>query len=207
MSSAFPVAGSVYTYASRSLGDICWLFRRLGIRWILLLTLTLWLHRDTYGCVGVPKGVWVVGLLSFSTVVNFFGIETTTRMNITLLGLQLVLLAVFLILGIVALIHGVGVCPFTSPDYNAKVFAPSLVLDALACGVWLLSFDADLDPRRRDGRSAALFVGAPRCCSFALPHFSSWRQTYLASLFVLGRTHFVAGLMQPKPLLRNRSDD
>ena len=74
---------------------------------------------------GVPKGVWVVLLLSFSTVVNFFGIETATRVNIVLLGLQLVLLAIILVLAVIALMQGVaGAHLSITPLYNAKLVSP-----------------------------------------------------------------------------------
>jgi amino acid transporter len=198
MSSAFPVAGSVYTYASRSLGEIAGFFAGWGILLDYLLTPTLIyvvcaiaIHTVVPG---VPKGVWVVGLLSFSTVVNFFGIETATRVNITLLGLQLVLLAVFLILGIVALIHGVGGAHLSiTPLYNAKVFSPSLVFGALSLAVLsFLGFDA-ISTLAEETKGGPHLVGRATMLSLCLAAFLFVAQTYLASLFVLGRTHFAPG--------------
>ena len=148
MSLAFPVAGSVYTYASRSLGEVAGFFAGWGILLDYLLTPTLIyvvcaiaVHTVVPG---IPKGVWVVLLLSFSTMVNFFGIETATRINIALLALQLVLLAVFLVLAVIALMHGVaGAHLSITPLYNSKLITPHIIFGALSLAVLsFLGFDA-----------------------------------------------------------------
>src|SRR5579872_7005861 len=89
MSRAFPVAGSVYAYASRSLGPTVGFFAG----WALLLDYLLLPTLNYVACAiamhatwpDVPKPVWVVTLLTIATVVNYFGITTTARMNTVML--------------------------------------------------------------------------------------------------------------------------
>ena len=198
MSLAFPVAGSVYAYASRSLGEVAGFFAGWGILLDYLLTPTLIyvvcaiaVHTVVPG---VPKGVWVVLLLTFSTVVNFFGIETATRVNIALLALQLVLLAVFLILAVIALLHGVaGAHLSIAPLYNAKVITPHVIFGALSLAVLsFLGFDA-ISTLAEETVGGPHLVGRATILSLCLAAFLFVVQTYLASLFVLGRTQFAPG--------------
>jgi len=198
MSLAFPVAGSVYTYASRSLGEVAGFFAGWGILLDYLLTPTLIyvvcaiaVHTVVPD---VPKGVWVVLLLAFSTAVNFFGIETATRVNIALLALQLVLLAVFLILAVIALLHGVaGAHLSITPLYNAKVITPHVIFGALSLAVLsFLGFDA-VSTLAEETVGGPHLVGRATILSLCLAAFLFVVQTYLASLFVLGRTQFAPG--------------
>lgn len=198
MSLAFPVAGSVYTYATRSLGEIAGFFAGWGILLDYLLTPTLIyvvcaiaVHTVVPG---VPKGVWVVLLLSFSTIVNYFGIETATRVNIALLGLQLVLLAIVLVLAVIALMHGVaGAHLSMAPLYNAKLVTPHLIFGALSLAVLsFLGFDA-VSTLAEETVGGPHLVGRATILSLCLAAVLFVVQTYLASLFVLGRTHFAPG--------------
>lgn len=198
MSLAFPVAGSVYTYATRSLGEIAGFFAGWGILLDYLLTPTLIyvvcaiaVHTVVPG---VPKGVWVVLLLSFSTIVNYFGIETATRVNIALLGLQLVLLAIVLVLAVIALMHGVaGAHLSMTPLYNAKLVTPHLIFGALSLAVLsFLGFDA-VSTLAEETVGGPHLVGRATILSLCLAAVLFVVQTYLASLFVLGRTHFAPG--------------
>ena len=198
MSRAFPVAGSVYTYASRSLGEVVGFFAGWGILLDYLLTPALIyvlcaiaIHTVVPS---VPKGVWVVVLLTFSTVVNFYGIETATRVNIALLGLQLVLLLIFLIMGVIELLHGVGGAHLSlTPLYNAKLVSPSLIFGALSLAVLsFLGFDA-ISTLAEETIGGPHLVGRATILSLCIAAFLFVAQTYLASLFVLGRTSFARG--------------
>ncbi len=143
---------------------------------------------------GVPKGVWVVTLLAFSTVINFFGIETATRVNIALLGLQLVMLAIFLVLAVIALAHGVaGAHLSLTPLLNAKLVSPSLIFRALSLAVLsFLGFDA-ISTLAEETKGGPHLIGRATIISLLLAAVLFVLQTYLASLFVLGRTSFPAG--------------
>ena len=133
-------------------------------------------------------------LLSFSTIVNYFGIETATRVNIALLGLQLVLLAVVLVLAVIALMHGVaGAHLSMTPLYNAKLVTPHLIFGALSLAVLsFLGFDA-VSTLAEETVGGPHLVGRATILSLCLAAVLFVVQTYLASLFVLGRTHFTPG--------------
>jgi amino acid transporter len=198
MSRAFPVAGSVYTYAARSLGSLAGFVSGWAILldYLLLPTLTyvacaIAVH-TTFPA--VPKPVWVVSLLTFATVINYFGIETTARMNTVMLGLQLVLLAVFMAVAVFALSHHVaGAYLSLTPFYNSRMLTPHLIFRALSLAVLsFLGFDAisTLSEEARGGPGAvSLATMLSLCLSAAL--FVA--QTYLASLFVLGHAAFAPG--------------
>jgi len=198
MSRAFPIAGSVYTYAARSLGPLAGFVSGWAILldYLLIPTLTyvacaIALHTTLPA---VPKPVWVVSLLTIATLVNYFGIETTARMNIVMLALQLVILAAFMVVGVYALVHHVaGAHLSLAPFYNPARLTPHLIFGALSLAVLsFLGFDAisTLAEETRGGPGA---VSRATMASLCLSAALFVAQTYLASLFVLGHTSFAPG--------------
>jgi amino acid transporter len=198
LSRAFPVAGSVYTYAARSIGPAAGFFSG----WAILLDYLL-IPALTYVVIAiamhstiplVPKPVWVVLLVTLTTLINYFGIETTARTNFVLLGLQLVLLLVFMSVGTYALSNHVdGAHLSLAPFYNPDALTPSVLFGALSLAVLsFLGFDAisTLSEESRDGPRAVSRATMLSLCICAVLFVA---QTYLASLFVLGRTSFAPG--------------
>jgi len=198
MSTAFPVAGSVYTYAARSLGPTAGFFSGWAILLDYLLLPTL-----TYVVAGIamhaalpatPKALWVVAMLVAATVINYLGIEATARANFVLLAFQLVVLAIFAVLGGIALAHHVGGAHVSlAPFYHPGALTPGVIFGALSLAVLsFLGFDAisTLSEESRDGARA---VGLATMLSLCLSAVLFVAQTWLASLFVLGRTAFPPG--------------
>jgi len=198
MSSAFPVAGSVYTYAARSLGP------SMGFiaGWAILLDYLLLPTLSYVACAIamssalpiVPKPVWVVSLLAFATAINYFGIEATARMNFIMLGLQLIILFVFMVVGIDALSHHVmGAHLSLVPFYNAAELTPSLIFGALSLAVLsFLGFDA-ISTLSEEAKGGPSTISRATMLSLCLSAVLFVAQTYLASLFVLGRAGFAPG--------------
>lgn len=198
MSRVFPVAGSVYTYAARSLGPSIGFFAG----WAMLLDYLL-LPALTYVVSGIamhavwpetPKALWVIVMLVTATVINYLGIETTARANFVLLAFQIVVLAIFAALGTLGVMHHLaGAHVSVEPFYRPGAVSPALVFGALSLAVLsFIGFDAvsTLSEESRDGpRAIARATMLSLCLAAAL--FIA--QTWLASLFVLGRTHFPAG--------------
>jgi amino acid transporter len=198
MSRVFPVAGSVYTYAARSLGPTIGFFAG----WAMLLDYLL-LPALTYVVAGIamhavwpesPKALWVIVMLVTATVINYLGIETTARANFVLLAFQVVVLALFAALGTLGVIHHLaGAHVSLAPFYRPGAVSPTLIFGALSLAVLsFIGFDAvsTLSEESRDGpRAIARATMLSLCLAAAL--FIA--QTWLASLFVLGRTHFSAG--------------
>ena len=198
LSRAFPVAGSVYTYAARSIGPAAGFVAGWAILLDYLLIPTL-----TYVACAiamhatlplVPKPVWVVSLLVLATLINYFGIETTARMNLVMLGLQLVLLVIFMSVGLYALSNHVGGAHLSlAPFYDPAALTPSLIFGALSLAVLsFLGFDAisTLSEETKGGPNA---VSRATMLSLCISAFLFVAQTYLASLFVLGRASFAPG--------------
>ncbi len=198
MAKAFPIAGSVYTYAARSLGPTVGFFAGWAILLDYVLIPTLCYVVTAIGLQAVfpwlSKPVCVVALAGLTTLVNVLGIETTARASFVLLAFQLVLLALFGVAGVTALAHGAGGAHLSLlPFVNPAELTPSLVFGALSLAVLsFLGFDAisTLSEESRDGSRA---VGRATMLSLCLSAVLFIAQTWLASLFVLGRTSFAPG--------------
>src|SRR5579871_4492173 len=198
MSHAFPIAGSVYTYAARSLGPLAGFISGWAILldYLLIPTLTyvacaIALHTTLPS---MPKPVWVISLLAFATAINYFGIETTARMNIAMLGLQLVILAIFMCVGVYALSHHVaGAHLSLTPFFNPHKLTTHLVFGALSLAVLsFLGFDA-ISTLSEETNGGPRAVSRATMLSLCLSAFLFVVQTYLASLFVLGHAAFAPG--------------
>jgi amino acid transporter len=198
MSRAFPVAGSVYTYAGRSIGPTAGFFTgwAMLLDYLLLPTLVFVVIAIAIQASVpiVPKPVWVVSMVLICTLVNYFGIETTARMSVAMLVLQLVLLVVFFVMGVSALAHGTaGAHLSLAPFYNPAVLTPSLVFGALSLAVLsFLGFDA-ISTLSEEARGGPAMIGRATILSLCLSAVLFVAQTYLACLFVLGRTSFAPG--------------
>ncbi len=198
MSRAFPVAGSVYTYAARSIGELAGFIAgwAMLLDYLLLPTLTYVVCAIAMHATWpvVPEPVWVVSLIAVSTIVNYFGIEATARTNFVLLALQLVLLVVFMGLGVRALAHGTGGAHLAlAPVFDPTVLTPGLIFGALSLAVLsFLGFDA-ISTLSEEARGGAPAIGRATILSLCVSAVLFMAQTYLASLFVLGRTQFAPG--------------
>ena len=107
MSRAFPMAGSVYTYAGRGIaqpvGFIAgWM---ILLDYVLVPGLLYLIAAIAMNSIlsGVPVWLWLAGFVVLNTVVNYFGIEFTARVNKIMLVGELIVLAIFLVIGVVAL--------------------------------------------------------------------------------------------------------
>ena len=147
MSRAFPVAGSVYSYAQRGLSEIAGFFAG----WLILLDYILipaLLY--IFSAIAlqpifphVPEWLWLIGFVSFNVVVNLIGIEFTARANRYLLAIELIVLALFVVLGLIALYSGYGAGRLTlRPVYDPGVFSIATVAGATSIAVLsFLGFD------------------------------------------------------------------
>jgi len=198
MAKAFPVSGSVYAYAGRSIGE-SWGFIAgwaLLLDYLLLPALVYTLVAVAFASMmpGVPQWVWMVGLLAINTVINLFGIESTARISMILLALQMALLVLFTVIAIVALIHGTaGAHISLAPLFDASKISAALVFSALSLAVLsFLGFDA-ISTLAEEAHGGGEAVGKATMLSLVLCAILFIAQTWLISLFVLGRTGFAPG--------------
>jgi len=155
MSRAFPLAGSVYTYAQRGLHEIAGFFSGwlILLDYILVPSLLYLLSAVALRPVlpGVPEWIWLALFVSFNAAANLVGIQFTARVNRYMLVFELVVLALFVVVGLIALYGGMGAGKLTlAPIYNAKVFSFSASTASRPC------------PRKI--APAPMPSAAPRCC-------------------------------------------
>lgn len=195
MARVYPVAGSVYAYTARSIGQAAGFFAGWAILldYLLLPTLSNVVCAIAVGAIvpAIPLWAVVVALLAFTTTVNYLGIETTAKANIALLALQLIILAAFLVFGTLAAARGVGGAHLSlAPFYNPAAIGPGVILGAASLGVLsFLGFDA-ISTLSEEAEGGARAISRATIVSLCIAAALFVAQTWLASLFVLGRTHF-----------------
>jgi amino acid transporter len=148
MTETLPTAGSVYGFARHSLGT----FPGFIAGWMILLDYLL-IPAFVYVLIavalesllpGVDRGVWIVSMVVMTTCVNWFGITVTSRANFIAVGLQVIILVGFLILGVIALYGGKGNGALTlKPVFDAATFDAGKIFSATSiCIMSFLGFDA-----------------------------------------------------------------
>jgi amino acid transporter len=187
MSRAFPMAGSVYSYAGRGIAAPVGFLSG----WMILLDYVLvpgLLYLIASIAMNslvstVPVWLWLVGFVVLNTVVNYLGIEMTARINkIMLLG-ELVVLVVFIVIGIVALTQGKGNgLDFIAPLYNSDTFSWSLVFGAVSIAVLsFLGFDG-ISMLAEENKESARAIGRAMVAALLLAGSLFIVQTWVASL-------------------------
>jgi amino acid transporter len=191
MSRAFPLAGSVYTYAQRGLHEIAGFFAGwlILLDYILIPSLLYLLAAIALQPVlpNVPTWVWLLVFISFNAAVNLVGIEFSARVNRYMLILELLVLALFMVVGLIALYGGMGAGKLTiTPIYNAKVFSFATVAGATSIAVLsFLGFDgiSTLSEENRAGKDA---VGRATVLSLMLVGVLFMLQTWIATDLSVG---------------------
>jgi len=147
MSEAFPVAGSVYSYAHRGLHEIAGFFSG----WLILLDYILvpaLIYIISAVAIqpmvpGVPAWAWIAAFIVFNGVVNLLGVQFTAKANLYMLAFELIVLTLFVGCGLYALYSGHGAGRLTmKPLYNPAVFNVGTVVGATSIAVLsFLGFD------------------------------------------------------------------
>lgn len=168
MARAFPVAGSVYSYAQRGLNPhVGFIAGWLMLLDYLLIPPLLYVYAAmalNHLYPDIPKVGFILAFLVSATFVNLRGITFTARMNIIFLLAQLVVLGIFLFYAWNALQGGAGNGQLTlAPLYSPEHFNFALLMQAVSIAVLsFLGFDAIStlaeeikgDPGRSVGKAA-----------------------------------------------------
>ncbi len=147
MAQAFPMAGSVFTYAGRGIA------RPVGFiaGWMILLDyilipclLYLAAALAMTGIIPqVPLWVWLVAFVVLNTAINYMGIQLTALVTKIMLVLELLVLAIFLVIGFVAVAQGRGQGFSVDAFFNADTFSLPILFGAASLAVLsFLGFDA-----------------------------------------------------------------
>jgi amino acid transporter len=194
MSRAFPLAGSVYTYAQHGLNEVAGFFSG----WLILLDYILvpsLLYLFSAAALrpifpGVPAWAWLAAFISFNAVVNMIGIQFTARVNRYMLILELLTLGLFLVAGLITLYGGAGAGALTlKPIYDPQVFSFATVAGATSIAVLsFLGFDgiSTLSEENSGNQNA---VGRATLISLALIGALFMLQTWVATDLAQGM-HF-----------------
>jgi amino acid transporter len=196
MSKAFPLAGSVYSYAGRGIappvGFIAgWqiLLDYILIPSLLYVISGLAMHAFVPG---IPVWLWVVGFIVMNTIINYFGIELTARINRIMLVGELIVLAIFLVIGIVALANGKGTGDFWSPLFDGDTFSVGLIFGAVSlAALSFLGFDA-ISTLSEENREAGHQVARATVASLFVVAVLFVVQTWVAALLMPDRETLLA---------------
>jgi amino acid transporter len=133
---------------------------------------------------GVPVWLWLVFFVVLNTVVNYLGIEFTARVNKIMLVGELIVLAIFIVIGIVALAAGKGHGSALSPLYNSHTFSLGLVFGAVSIAVLsFLGFDG-ISTLAEENRESAKAIGRSMIAALGLAGALFIVQTWIAALLV-----------------------
>ncbi|HEX9336895.1 MAG TPA: APC family permease [Pseudonocardiaceae bacterium] len=196
MSRAFPVAGSVYTYAGR--GITSWVGFLAGwailLDYLLVPTLLYVTGAAALETVlpGVPQWLWVVIFVVLNTTVNLAGVEITAQANRLFLLGELIVLAIFVVFALIAVVKGTGGAHWSvTPLFNKAEFSPSLVFAALSVAVLsFLGFDA-ISTQSEEVQGGPKVVGRATVLSLCLVAVVS----LILGLFFVGQIAFLSTLV------------
>lgn len=191
MASAFPVAGSAYSYVRKAISP------KLGFiaGWAVLLDylflpMAIWLIGAAYlhsAFPTVPQWLWVLAFIGITTAINIIGLKLANGINAVLMLVQFLVLIAFVALCI-HYIGGDASKPLwtIAPFFNGQMQMPLIMSGAAIACYSFLGFDAvstlteeTRDPRRTIPRAIMLitliggliFVGVSYFVQIAHPSF------------------------------------
>lgn len=171
MAVAYPVAGSAYTYVRRSIEP------RVGflVGWAILLDylflpMVIWLIGGSYlnaQFPSVPIGLWILGFVLITTVLNVVGIKVAEKANYLLMAFQLLVIIIFVALTIGTLVStaGTGALVSSEPFFNDTSNIGTIAAGAAIAAYSFLGFDAvttlteeTIDPKKTMPRAIMLIA-------------------------------------------------
>jgi amino acid transporter len=188
MVQAFPMSGSVYTYAGR--GITPWVGFLAG--WVIMLDYVLvpgLLYLVASVAMNsivpaVPVWIWIILFIALNTVVNYMGIEMTARVNKIMLIGELIVLVIFIVIGLVAVAQGRGNGFSLTAFYNPETFHWSVVLGAVSIAVLsFLGFDG-ISMLAEENKQGARQIGRAMFAALLLAGALFIVQTWVASMLV-----------------------
>jgi putrescine importer len=206
MATAFPAAGSAYTYVRRTLHP----FAGFLVGWTMLLDYVLMpLMSVIYMSLTVgrflpevPYGFWLVLFAASITAINLFGLKVTNRANFVMTAIMSASVIWFVVAAVHALDSGVGagVLLTVKPFYNAPEFSFSAVMAATSIAAFsYLGFDGistlaedSYNPRKDIARATVmvclvcggLFILQAYLGQLAWPDFTTYPKTETAFMDV-----------------------
>ena len=197
MSRAFPVAGSVYSYAGRGIsGSVGFL-----TGWMILLDYFL---LPTVGYVvtavaiqsivpDLPRAVWIVLLTGFNTTVSLLGIEPTARWNKWICVVMFATVGLFILIGSRGVATGISGAELSTAPFFRPEMSPDVIFGALSIAIAaFLGFDA-VSTLAEESRGGPATIGRATLLALGLASLVMVVESYVASLFVLDLDSFPPG--------------
>ncbi|MEV4068955.1 APC family permease [Nonomuraea fuscirosea] len=196
MARAFPMAGSVYTYAGRGIAA------PVGFMagWAILLDYVLvpsLLYLIASGAMhsfvpAIPVWAWLVMFVLLNTGINYLGIQMTARITRVMLVAELAVLAIFLVAGVVALAQGKGQAGAFSPIFESSSFTWNVMFAAASVAVLsFLGFDG-ISTLAEENREDARRLGRSMLAALGVAAVLFVVQTWVAALLTPGRDKLIA---------------
>ena len=147
MSEAFPIAGSVFAYASRGINKTVGFFAGWAILLdyafipaLLYLLSAVALHDMMPQ---IPVYAWALAFIVINTLINIRGVELAAKFNKILLVGQLIVLAYFIICGVIGIANGINGSHFSlNTLFDAKIPLSAVVPGVAICVLSYLGFDS-----------------------------------------------------------------
>jgi len=188
MSKAFPMAGSVYTYAGRGIHP------NVGFLagWVILLDYVLVptllyivaaIAMNSF-VAAIPVWAWLLFFIVANTIVNYSGIELTAKVNKVVLVAELIVLAIFIVIGVIAVASGKGNGFSFDAFYNSDTFSIGLVLGAVSIAVLsFLGFDG-ISMLAEENKEKATEIGRAMVGALMLAGALFIVQTWIGAMLV-----------------------
>ena len=185
LSEEFPIAGSVYSYAQRSIHPAIGFFTgwAMLLDYVLIPALLYVVAAVALNGIlpGVPIVVWIMLFIIINTVINIRGIEFTVKANLVMLIAEIIVLAVFIVFGVIALANGAGNGFTLKPFYNPEHFSMSFVMGAVSLAVLsFLGFDG-ISTLAEEAKDGVKSVGKACLISLFIVGVLFIGQTYIAA--------------------------
>ncbi|WP_214320457.1 APC family permease [Nonomuraea sediminis] len=186
MVKAFPLAGSVYSFAGRAihpgvgfLAGWAILLDYLLVPSLLYLVASTSMHAVVPA---VPVWVWLVLFVVFNTTVSLLGIKITATATKVFLICELVVLGLFLAVGVWALLSGRGNGMSFEPLFNSGTFSVSVIFGAVSVAVLsFLGFDG-IAMLSEETRGESREIGKAMAAALGLAGLLFIAQTWVAAL-------------------------
>jgi amino acid transporter len=196
MSIAFPISGSVYSYAGRGLHPSAGFVAGWAVLldYLLLPTLAYVVSAAAMRAIvpSIPEFAWVLLFIVSNTITNLLGIETTARASRIFLVIQLVVMSLFVVLGVIAIARGVNGAHWSlAPMWTPGAFRVSFVFNALSVAVLsFLGFDA-ISTLAEESTGGGKAVGQATMISLCLAAVLFIAETWIAALLIPAQTEFI----------------
>ncbi|KAB8195811.1 amino acid permease [Nonomuraea phyllanthi] len=196
MARAFPMAGSVYTYAGRGIAAPVGFMAGWAILldYVLVPSLLYLVASTAMNSFvpAIPVWAWLVAFVALNTVVNYLGIQMTARITRVMLVAELAVLAIFLVAGGVALAQGKAQTGALTPIFESGGFSWSVVLAAASVAVLsFLGFDG-ISTLAEENREDARRLGRSMVAALGLAAVLFVTQTWVAALLTPDRDALIA---------------